>query len=399
MGFPGVFLPGITVKAAAFATFFTTSWSVYMPLTTEVLPYRYRWVNKSIYGSVQIDRSEAATFTKWSMTKPSTTWRLKPTDLWLGGTSRAVISTVYNDSFGYIVDDYKQNEYYGRAISSAYGFSSRRAPPGVVQPDFGTMHNQLRNELRGQAVNLAMALAEYNKTAALFSNAARFVATKGRGLGRGFAGTKKASRTIAKRYLEFQYGVKPLCNDMIGSYNELKNAAMRPMVLKGSVKRKTSGTHRYKYSSGSSVYTALADAESTLRYFSKVSWRAVLNPDGVKSTLTRNGFSNPLALAWELVPYSFVVDWWINIGEVLASLDNLLLVQSLRARNSYRKEFGTYVTVANKNGNGSYSWIEVETNRSDTSPLPLTNVFRYKPSVSKQHILNGLALLRVAKRD
>jgi hypothetical protein len=31
--------------------------------------------------------------------------------------------------------------------------------------------------------------------------------------------------------------------------------------------------------------------------------------------------SNPAALAWELVPYSFVVDWMIPVGDYLSSLD------------------------------------------------------------------------------
>lgn len=31
------------------------------------------------------------------------------------------------------------------------------------------------------------------------------------------------------------------------------------------------------------------------------------------------GLVNPLSVAWELVPFSFVVDWWANVGQVLSS--------------------------------------------------------------------------------
>lgn len=41
------------------------------------------------------------------------------------------------------------------------------------------------------------------------------------------------------------------------------------------------------------------------------------------STLDELGFSDPATLVWELLPLSFVVDWFINIGQVLESLHEL----------------------------------------------------------------------------
>ncbi len=32
---------------------------------------------------------------------------------------------------------------------------------------------------------------------------------------------------------------------------------------------------------------------------------------------SRLGLTNPAAVAWELVPYSFVVDWFVNVGDYL----------------------------------------------------------------------------------
>jgi hypothetical protein len=29
------------------------------------------------------------------------------------------------------------------------------------------------------------------------------------------------------------------------------------------------------------------------------------------------GLENPLAVAWEVVPFSFVLDWWIPVGNIL----------------------------------------------------------------------------------
>lgn len=42
------------------------------------------------------------------------------------------------------------------------------------------------------------------------------------------------------------------------------------------------------------------------------------------STLQQLGVTNPLLLAWELVPYSFIADWFIPVGDYLQSLDRFL---------------------------------------------------------------------------
>jgi hypothetical protein len=36
------------------------------------------------------------------------------------------------------------------------------------------------------------------------------------------------------------------------------------------------------------------------------------------------GFVNPLSVAWEVVPWSFLVDWVVNVGDVINSLTDLV---------------------------------------------------------------------------
>lgn len=48
------------------------------------------------------------------------------------------------------------------------------------------------------------------------------------------------------------------------------------------------------------------------------------------------GLANPLAIAWELVPFSFVVDWFTNIGDCLGALSDLYGVDLYRP---YTTEF------------------------------------------------------------
>lgn len=124
-----------------------------------------------------------------------------------------------------------------------------------------------------------------------------------------------------------------------------------------------------------------------------------MNTDSLRTSLSRYGFTNPIALAYELVPYSFVLDWWINLGDVLASLDNLTLVKELYVRDSTRTTISKQCVAANAYVSGSWKEIQIVDARSAPQPISRINTLEYKPSVSKLHILNGLALLRTARRD
>jgi hypothetical protein len=46
------------------------------------------------------------------------------------------------------------------------------------------------------------------------------------------------------------------------------------------------------------------------------------------------GFINPLSVAWELVPFSFVVDWFGNVGQVLASFSDFAGLSQVNPRTT-----------------------------------------------------------------
>jgi hypothetical protein len=78
-------------------------------------------------------------------------------------------------------------------------------------------------------------------------------------------------------------------------------------------------------------------------------WRAaakvhVVNPN--VALLAAVGLVNPAAVAWALVPYSFVIDWFVDIGGLISQFDGLLGCAIESPYSSfYRRGHGTWSDV------------------------------------------------------
>lgn len=122
-----------------------------------------------------------------------------------------------------------------------------------------------------------------------------------------------------------------------------------------------------------------------------------------KALLSRGGVSNPALIAWELVGFSFVVDWAAPIGEWLATMDSDFGLKFKSGTCSQVYETKLKLSVAGGsavfNANRAKSVYGVASSRMfrfnrsvyTTTPWPLPYV---KNPFSVQHGLNALALLR-----
>lgn len=186
------------------------------------------------------------------------------------------------------------------------------------------------NELANQKVNIGENLATAGQTARMFSNKAdglagllkaarndpripnRYWEKSFRQLGREGVGNR-----IARLYLEYVYGFKPLMEDCYVLSQMLKEQANKTLLLsaKGTARRSIEvGQGPLKTSSYSDIRRerGLADARVRTKLYGRISdeW------EGLRA-LNQMGLLNPFALQWELVPFSFVVDWILPIGPVL----------------------------------------------------------------------------------
>ena len=124
------------------------------------------------------------------------------------------------------------------------------------------------------------------------------------------------AKSLSKRWLQYQYGITPLVNDIYGAA-EILNEGLEDPARKFTIQNKRSGTHTEVIKTFGNV-----DYITNIKQRSTVRLRAELADDAVRG-LSLVGLSNPKQVVWELVPFSFVVDWFLPIGTWLKAKDAL----------------------------------------------------------------------------
>lgn len=127
---------------------------------------------------------------------------------------------------------------------------------------------------------------------------------------RNSARNRMEKRDLAGSWLELRYGWTPLLND-IYNLTEAVKLEGKDNVVRSSVKKEDLSYSWVNYYFRDEWDTLEANEK---RLHMKVKVRHA------PSFLERWGLTDPATIAWELVPYSFVVDWFLPIGDYLQSL-------------------------------------------------------------------------------
>lgn len=150
---------------------------------------------------------------------------------------------------------------------------------------------------------------------------------------------KRGSSTlqnIANAHLNYSFGWRPFINDLNDIWkfafkfrkqlNDLKSKNLQPKTFRYMVKNsgRFSKTNNYSWGVNSSFCTINTVQNVTISYrFNLPDLDNYLNI--VKAFFDYYGLRPSLALAWELVPFSFVVDWFVGVGRFLQQFDKPLL--------------------------------------------------------------------------
>lgn len=310
----------------------------------------------------------------------------------------------------------RYNGYREYTVSSGSSVRSSFGPANVptlwTSNDDIRLLSKLRNEVAGSDFNLAVSLAELPQALQMIGNSAIKIASAFRQASRGnFVGAARTlvgfvdpksgkpvplPRALATNWLELQYGWLPLLSDAYGAAQFAAQQLEFPLKARVRVRVKKQPVVS---SSAPSVITYDGDAKEYGQLI------AYLTEKDVAKMI---GLQDPLSVAWEKLPYSFVADWFIPIGNFLqaramaSALTGTFVTtkfKSWRVRNVYFTssplDSSGYPRIGALQGNVSYAESGYDMTRTVSTSLavPLPTFKPLAKVASVGHCLNAIALL------
>jgi len=247
--------------------------------------------------------------------------------------------------------------------------------------------NSFLVKIKSESVNLSVMMGEYKDTARMFEQSAVRLANMYRSARRGkLTSLLKQARKAADpldNWMMYRYGISPFLSDAKAINDLLEQGANRPLIKKIRGKRNKTkivtdvillGNHRRTVHIGSMQRVAMVEYQaSNLRLMQEL------------------GLTNPVNTAWELIPFSFVVDWFIGIGDYLSSLDALIGVK--RAVGWTNEVWGSTVVHIPLSCSSNYSSYDRIVFPLSSSPP------RWDPSITWRRLIDSTAMLRNLRRS
>jgi hypothetical protein len=198
------------------------------------------------------------------------------------------------------------------------------------------------------------------------------------------------AKDVSGRWLEMQYGWRPLVDQAYEAGNALA-AVTGPRVL------------RYKANLAKTKEKDLSISppgfSSMFLCSVRVQILAELSED---ISIARSlGLTNPLAVAWEVVPYSFVVDWFLPVGSylsawgVIPALKGRFLTTIKATMKGERfTKFGPNPVLRPALGYGlRENHIAYSRSPSSSLSVPLPTMKSIPQALSPAHLYNAVALV------
>jgi hypothetical protein len=302
-------------------------------------------------------------------------------------------------------------ELYADGYSS--NFSTAWSPNNTI-----ALQGKLREKIVGSDFDMSVFLGEGRQTLALIADTARRLANAlagfrgcdpgkvARALGarparvrdimRKNPGGRKlspsqAAQAAASAWLELQYGWMPLLKDAEGAAQALAQQLNEPAVQTYRARKK--------------VPLACVVSSSNIKtwtYRGEIRGQLIAKLKEV-NVASLNGLTDPSSMLWELLPWSFVADWFIPIGSYLSARGLAQSVSGSFITTITRREYfetisGLPLSPVNKrNRDFNYRSMKIAVDRTVSSSLstPLPSFKPLAKVASWQHCVNAVALLTV----
>jgi hypothetical protein len=237
----------------------------------------------------------------------------------------------------------------------------------------------------------------------------------------GEAFTSRVGSMLADRHLQYRWGIAPMISDIrrLVSFSEATQRALRGLERLASgrvLKRKVqldSGTAQ-SLESNVPIWSIGAGAGvknrrrlTTRKTWGSCQWRlvgpvpnALITHDARLATAKRLvGGLNPAnltATAWEILPWSWFIDWFTGFGNLFTATNNTVPVEHFNhcvMRTTSTVETGEVSASPGITLSGTwYRFRESKIRRTVTTPNPVTISFEPILSADKWSILSSLAI-------
>lgn len=206
-------------------------------------------------------------------------------------------------------------------------------------------------------------------------------------------------RNIANKWLEFQYGWKPLAESVYGTFDAVMHRRTSEYArVWGKVEE--SPRYQVKGGTGYTAYTTTVSQDSRTKIVCEYKPK-----NSVLQQLSGYTSLNPATILWELTPYSFVADWFINIGGYLRNTESALLYSQAFVRGWYVQGFADNQTAMMGGQTGSIAGNNYRNmmitgsqrvtykQRFPITSQPFPNIPKFKANLGSTQMLNAAALL------
>lgn len=294
--------------------------------------------------------------------------------------------------------------------------------PGTMYASDFEMATALLNKIKSAEFSAPVFVAEGRKTLELVLNTAKSLSdairaarkgnlpalAKSLGLGPPSRSKQKKfqrafhsdpSKAAANAWLQYKYGWKPLLKDVkdaaetfaeavLAENYRLLGARVTIPHKKGFLETVTGSLGDIGNFSVKKSYHGVASRRYKVAY--------ILKPIDLPGSL---GLLNPAEVLWELVPFSFIADWFLPIGEYFHHLGSSLRYDFVSGLTTYHQVIEGIAWSESPDsqavgGPDSYKTIQMSAEKLTSLPTPSLSGIRFKANLNLAKYTTTLSLLR-----